>query len=303
MKIAIRKKIVKVKRVSRVIERQAVDIGRASSMVARNLIAQAKNGQKTITVDTSVWVNAILAPKEFVKLIEDWFTRFNINKDIYDTAIDSARHIGGSKLHHLIDGQHTVWDAFKAAKDASPEDTFFQEVTNTAEHLIRDMCSKSGISPFFCFTKDSYDKFASFSHIPREWLRDVLTFNTAELIGASVATVALVFGWSKMQSKQFAEYAGALGISAIVSANPLLGLVVIISTARAFTVAKKEKGFEKIKLGLAKSALKGTITPSIVISLSALIGGPVYIGLILGIIVAILVRKKIDDKNTLLKAL
>ena len=48
---------------------------------------------------------------------------------------------------------------------------------------------------------------------------------------------------------------------------------------------------------LAKSALKGTVVPSIVIFMSVIIGGPVYVGLILGIIVAVLVRKKMDDKK------
>ena len=72
------------------------------------------------SASTSVWVNAILST-EFVKGIEQWFTRFNVNKDIYDSAIDSvynATHVGGSQLHHIVVGQHTIWGAFKAAKDA-----------------------------------------------------------------------------------------------------------------------------------------------------------------------------------------
>lgn len=273
--------------------------GKSIVKLTKPLTVKLGTSSKAITEKTSIWVNAVLST-EFVKGIEQWFTRFNVNKDMYDTAIDSVyntTHVGGSGLHHIVDGQHSIWGAFKAAKSASPTDIDFQAFANSTEHLTRDMCSVSGINPFLNITKGQFDKVASFTHIPKKWLADALTFNAAELIGTAIATLALVFGWSKLDSKQFAEYAGGLGVAAIVSANPLLGLVVIISAARAFTLTKKNKAIEEGKLKLAKSALKGTVVPSIVIFMSVIIGGPVYIGLILGIIVAVLVRKKMDDKK------
>lgn len=300
MKISTKRKIVKARKIGRHIGKGVAKAGELSLRAGTAVMEKTKGSPKTIAAGISVWVNTILAPKEFVWLIEKWFTRFNINKDIYDRAIDSVyntTHMGGSRLHHLLDGQHTIWGAFKAARDASPHDTLFQEMSNATEHLVRDTCSVSGISPLLHVTKEQWNKFASFTHLPKNWLSDALTFNAAELIGASVATLALVFGWSKFASKQFAEYTGALGVVAITSANPLLGLVVIISAARAFTIAKREKDFEKSKLQLAKAALRGTVMPSIFISISVIIGGPVYIGLILGIVVAVLVRKKMDNKK------
>jgi hypothetical protein len=249
----------------------------------------------------SAWVNILLAPKEFVNGIEQWFARFNINKDIYDSAIDSvynATRVGGAKLHHIVDGQHTIWGAFKAVRDASPNDKFFQEVANTTEHLVRDMCSKSGISPLLHLTKEQYEKFASFTNIPSNWLADALTFNPPELIGASMATLPLIHGWNKYDSKRFSEFVGMLFVPVIVGAKPLLGLVVLIAASRAFMMWKKENCLENNKLQLAKSALKGSVTPGTFYLVSFIIPGPQYIGLILGIVVAELVRrKKMNDKE------
>ncbi len=258
---------------------------------------------KNISKEISVWVNTVLAT-EFVKGIEQWFTRFNINKDIYDTAVDSIynqTHIGGSLYHHIYDGQHSLIGAWKSAIDAVPDDSHFRAIVEGTEHLIRDICSKSGINPLFGITKGQHEALASATHLSKKWLADMITFNAAELIGSAIAALALIFGWSKLESKQFAEYAGALGVSTIISANPLLALIVIISAARAFTLSNKEDAIEKNKAILLKSALKGTVTPSIAIGVSVIVGGPVYVGLILGIITAILVRKKMDDKKFFLE--
>ena len=267
--------------------------------LAKPLSEKAKSSLKAVAKKSSIWINTLLAT-EFVEGMEQWFTKFNINKDIYDSAIDSVynqTHIGGSLYHHLYDGQHTILGAWKAAVNALPDDTHFRAIVDGTEHLVRDICSKSGINPFFGLTKGQHEGLAAVTHLPKSWLADMITFNAAELLGAAIASLALVFGWTKGESKRFAEYAGALGISTIISANPLLGLIVIISAARAYALSKKEDVIEDSNHKLLKHALKGAVTPSIVISVSVIIGGPVYVGLILGIIIAILVRNKMDDEQ------
>jgi len=51
--------------------------------------------------------------------LSQWLAdRFNHNFDAYDKAIDSvynATSVGGSRYHHLVDGQHDVWGAFQSA--------------------------------------------------------------------------------------------------------------------------------------------------------------------------------------------
>jgi len=66
-------------------------------------------------------------------VVEDWLAgAINTpNTTLYDKAIDSvylAEGTGGSKLHHLVDGQHDLFGAFEAAKDAASDDSFWQEV-------------------------------------------------------------------------------------------------------------------------------------------------------------------------------
>jgi hypothetical protein len=51
--------------------------------------------------------------------------KFNKNFDEYDAAIDAIynkTHIGGSRYHHLIDGQHDIFGAFaREFKGSDPE--------------------------------------------------------------------------------------------------------------------------------------------------------------------------------------
>jgi len=260
------------------------------------LLAKGQDGLAVAVHQLSILLNAALAT-QWVKGLEEWFTRFNISKDIYDKAIDANFHIGGSRFHHLVDGNHTILGAVKAAVEASPNDSNLTAIFNAFEHLFRDMCSKSGISPFLHVTKDQLDQIAAFTHLPKTWLNDFLTFNSAEVLGAAVAVLAVVFSWGKSECGRFAEYAGTFGITSIISANPLLGLISLVCLAKAFVMVNQKENIKEKKHEIMESLTKGTVTPSIVIAISGILGGPAYIGVVVGIIVAIIVRKKIDDKE------
>lgn len=81
---------------------------------------------------------------------------------IYDRAMDAeylSTHVGGS-LHRLFDGGHTVTGAFKAARDASPDDNIIQEAWGTVLGLFRDGVTPRGL-PIFSWDKDAFDGIAS----------------------------------------------------------------------------------------------------------------------------------------------
>ncbi|MCA9546008.1 MAG: hypothetical protein KC613_16505, partial [Myxococcales bacterium] len=95
-------------------------------------------------------LNAILASSAGDALARWTADTFNHNSSVYDAAIDSVynqTHVGGSALHHLVDGQHSIAGAFEAAAAALPDDSLFDEVSATVEHLLRDLASVSGINP------------------------------------------------------------------------------------------------------------------------------------------------------------
>lgn len=242
------------------------------------------------TVLSSAWSHDIATR------LADTFNR--VPGNVYDKAIDSAAHIGGPRLHHLVDGQHSITGAFQAAHNALPDDSFAQEVFATAEHLFRDLCSVSGINPVTSISKDTYDSVAGFLsstfHIPRSWTSDMLTINGVEVIASAFVALPLIFGWSKKQSAKFSEMAGSLGVSTIASANPLLGLIALVTLAKAYVDAEAKQ-----KSKVAEGTSKGAIFSSIVLGVSAIIGGPIWLGLILGIVIAFVVRKKLSDTELL----
>jgi len=90
-------------------------------------------------------------------------SEFNHNFDDYDRAIDAvylSTRVGGSKYHHLIDGQHSFLGSLNAVKDVETDDSFLTELAQASEHLLRDAASVSGINPFFSLTPEQFESLA-----------------------------------------------------------------------------------------------------------------------------------------------
>jgi len=142
--------------------------------------------------------------------------KFNHNFDAYDKAIDAAYNAGtggSSALHHILDGQHSIWGAFKAVKDVSPDDSFLQELIQAIEHLIRDLCSVSGINPLFSMTRSTFDAISSVIAplgVSKMYLADALTINGVEVLGATMGIVAMLLGRKSLNSVRTPELTGSL---------------------------------------------------------------------------------------------
>lgn len=111
----------------------------------------------------AIFANAILA-SDFSHNMESWLgAQFNEGlPSIYDAAVDAvynATHIGGGHLHRLFDGSHTLWGMWDKVGEASPDDSFLQEITGYATALGKDLSSSVGI-PLFDLSKSSYDQVA-----------------------------------------------------------------------------------------------------------------------------------------------
>ena len=101
---------------------------------------------------------------------------------VYDKAMDAAylaTHIGGGN-HRLFDGGHTVAGAFKAVRDALPDDSIAEEALGYVQAMFRDMTTPKGL-PLTTWDKASYEQVATYLQehfrIPKEWFYDLNSYD------------------------------------------------------------------------------------------------------------------------------
>lgn len=224
------------------------------------------------------------------------------NTTVYDKAIDSvylSTHTGGSQLHHLVDGQHDIFGAFEAAAKALPDDSTWQEVMGTAQHLGKDLFSVSGL-PVVSLEPSQYQTASLWLHehlhVPKSWLGDLLQINGLELFSGVLSVAAVVIGCKQADVKQLSELAAASGLAGMLTANPI-GLC---AAAIALVLAWKQRGTSgEMGKGLAVGA--GTAGAALLAgsAAAALLGAgflPALGGILLSVVIGFYVRKFLVNK-------
>ena len=258
--------------------------------------SSSKHIGKVIT-PASIVTNAILSSdfsRNMTSWLEDMFNRGV--PSIYDKSVDAvynATNIGGGHLHRMFDGSHTLWGMWDKVCEASPDDTFLQEAVGYTTALTKDITTHVGI-PLFTWSKSSYDQVANSLSttfgIPKAWCSDLLHVDGVEIFGASIGTIAVALNWNNKQYKEFANLAGSLGISAIVSANPALGVVTFVALSKSYIDAGEKVDYMEIVNGLSK----GGVGTGVFLAASSVIGGPVWVGILAGMCVGVVVNKTMD---------
>ena len=217
---------------------------------------------------------------------------------IYDKAMDAeylATSIGGGN-HRMFDGGHTLAGAFEAVRGASAEDTVLQEAFGYMQGLFRDLTTPMGL-PLANWDKGTYDQVSGYLQsqfsIPKGWFYDINSFDAAEVFGAGVGVVAVFFCWNRAESEQFGRLAGGMGLTAALSANPLLLIVAVAALARAFQVARIEGRTGDAVDGLFRGTVTAA-TPLVAVSAVAALGGPAGLALLVGLIAGILAAKAVS---------
>ena len=104
--------------------------------------------------------------------------------------------------------------------------------------------------PLFSMSPESYGQVSNYLsntfHIPKPWFQDLLHVNGVEVLGTSIATVALALRWNKADTAEFSRLVGSLGISAVVSANPALGVLALATLAKPFMQAREKSSFNRM---------------------------------------------------------
>lgn len=260
------------------------------SETKKNILASAISAQAWNAVTSS-------------KCIEQWLASVinTANTTPYDKAIDSAylnTHLGGSNLHHLIDGQHDIIGAFKAASDALPDDSLMSEIFGTASHLLKDLFSVSGL-PVISLKPNIYNQSSTWisEHlgISKSWQGDLLQINGLELFGGTLSIVSSIFALKKDDKKLLSEICTSSFLVGIGSANPIALVASIV--AFAYCIKKKSN-----KLDLLEGVCKGLGSTGTVLAVGT-ICAPITSGilssmllLIISIILANIVRNFIGQK-------
>ena len=222
---------------------------------------------------------------------------------IYDKAMDAnyldpllRSELGGS-YHRLFDGGHTLGGAIRAARDASPDDTVMEETLGAIQGLLRDGTTPRGL-PLANWDKSTFDSVAgsleSTFGIPKSWFYDLNTYDAAELLGGTVGAIALIFGWNRADTETFAKLVGSMGLSAAMSANPLLLLVTVVALARSVHKARQTGEYAEFVDGQLKGGISAGATLS-AIALVGIAGGPAGLALLVGITTAILVNRTTEN--------
>jgi len=248
--------------------------------------------------EPALWASTALST-DFSRRFTEWTEWVSKSAPtVYDKAVDSvynATHEGGSALHRLIDGQHGVFEMWGVVKDALPNDSSIDEIGGYFSAIWKDMATPQGV-PLVSISRENYEDIADAITqtlgVPRSWVSDALTVNGAELFASSFGVIALALNWSKDDKEKFGEIAATIGLSAAFSANPMMGLVSLVSIAKAFQQGRSKQAYTEVLNGIAK----GGIGTGVFIGVSSVVGGPTWVGLLVGLCLAVFARNHLDRK-------
>mgnify|MGYP000191539640 CR=1 FL=1 len=251
-----------------------------------------KQVKSKIINKTSIWYNNLLA-SDLHRSFEKWVGKLiDDTPTIYDKAIDKnyiLTHIGSWK-HRLFDGSHTPHQMWEKVKETLPDDSRLEEIKAYFFSMAKDLQTPAGL-PIYTASKEGFDKTAKYLNdtygIPSSWLYDIQTINLAELFGSLISMFAILFHWNKKDKEIFGDIASSLMVSGLIGGNPLVIIASLVTMARAYNLNNKKFTYNSFRTGIKK----GGIGTGVFISTVYLISGPLWIGLVTGLVVSIIARK------------
>ena len=178
----------------------------------------------------------VFAQKDVLNYLERLMTSSSTATK-FDKAMDMRylqTYLGGGN-HRLFDGGHTLTGAWRNIAEMcdKTECSTHEQVNGYFGALWKDAVTPKGL-PLMGMEKQTYDSLANKLKeygIDKDWTYDALSYDAMEIIGAGIAAAAVVYFLKEGQIEQLSEALGAMGITSIVSANPLMALVMISSVA------------------------------------------------------------------------
>jgi len=247
------------------------------------------------TAEALIWLNYLIAESSLSKSIER-FSAENLNtlSNVYTKALDGSFAANGLEagekyvapaLHRLVETGHaiTLTDAFKAAQNALPDDTRFDEIRGTITSLASDMSSVVGL-PIIVLGKDNVDRItATLNEFGISDLKfaDLASINLVEVLSSAIPALVLIFSWNKADTEKFSKIVGALAITSVYAGNPLGMLITLVGLAKSFHKCKEEHAETTV---WAKSLTKGSLISTVVLASMSILGPVVWTTFIVAMI-------------------
>lgn len=271
-------------------EKAGVFISRQNKWLRQNG-SRARQGVR----DAAFWLTAALADRDWANGVGGWFgDQFNTLSNVYTKAMDGAHAEplrAGSEyllpnLARIFEG-HGLADSWAKVREALDHDTFFQELTNWSAAYASDLSSSAGM-PVATLSQESFAVISGMFGkvgISTEWVGDAITFNLEEILASAVPGLAVVLRWNASTTEEFRRMVGAMFPATLVSANPIMLLLLVVALAKGFAVSGK------LDSTGAASVAEGGLLSGLVMATSAIIAGPVWVGMVGGILLAMFARK------------
>lgn len=269
---------------------------------AANLVGAGAQRTTAFLGESSGAIASFLALPELLRWTE------SVTKSaatIYDKALDAKflrTHIGGGN-HRMFDGGHGLRGAWVQVRDVAPDDSLGEAVLAYAEALWKDGTTVKGL-PFATWDKADYDRFAehlcSVPGVNRAWVYDLLSYDVFEVFSAGLGTVGVLFALRRDDLEKLSELLGSLGITSILSANPIMGLMVIMTTGYAYS-RKRRDNADGTRLSVTRAASGATLA-GFSAALFAILGLPVLVELGVVLVASHLAKKHVLE-NTVLRAI
>jgi len=250
------------------------------------------------TIDRAAEISALLAQADILKWTEEITKQIvGAKSTIYDKALDAEylkTHIGGG-YHRIFDGGHDPISAWEKVRDASADDTFVQEVIGYSSALWKDLVTTMGL-PFKTLDQESFNVWAekitnTIPGLNKSYLYDLVSFDVMELFSTSLGVAGAIFCLKKEDQEKLSEILGAMSIQSIISANPIMGISMIVITAYAYFI--KKTSFDR------KAMMKSGAVAAVSATLFTIMGFPLLVEFTIIIVLTNLLRKQILDNEQL----
>ena len=253
------------------------------------VVSDAKN--YTGSVVNLETILPIIAQSQWLNSLET-LTKSTVTR--FDKALDAkyAKNALGGGNHRLFDGGHTLGGAWSNIAEMCSKTgcSTREQVNGYFGALWKDAITPKGL-PFMTMEKQTYDSLAnklSNYGISKNWTYDALSYDAMEILGAGISAATVVYFLKTEQIEELSQALGAMGIASIVSANPLLALVMISSVAYAIATG--------IDLN-AKTAMEGVVKSSIISGALVLLPGAFLLQITAAVAIAVLLEKTMKDEN------
>lgn len=259
---------------------------------SKPLLSRVSQKSQELYMTSSVFVadlSIALSNSDFVQSLNEYHSELSKSMDegFKIGTIDPETYLAMTPNNHrILDGGHGFFESISKAQEIGQVEGWSN--TETFTHWIQayftDMSSAAGMPIFDGATDNIYLMLRNMG-FDEHTARDLVTINGQEaieaLVGGSLTAVSLFFAWKKQDKENFSRALGSIGLGAAVTINPAALVVLIIAAGVGYNTL------------VCKNAVqRGSVLSFVALGTSALIPGPLIIGIVPGIVLAMYANKK-----------